>query len=113
MKRVIIESPYKANNRYTVEDHVSYLNSILRAVAMSCVSPYASHRILTEALDDSDEFERARGIMCGLAWHSVADEMWVFVDMGISEGMKKAIDHAHSVGLPVYQKTLEEFDEDL
>ena len=111
MKRVIIESPYRASERHTVEEHVSYLNSILRAVAMSCVSPYASHRILTEALDDSDERERELGIMCGLAWHSVADEMWVFTDLGVSEGMKHAICHANSVGLPVYYETIENFDQ--
>lgn len=87
-KRVIIESPYAGD----LERNRKYLNRAIRDCASRGESPYASHMMLTEALDDTDYHERLAGINLGLAWGSVADKIVVYTDYGISGGMKLALD---------------------
>lgn len=106
VKLVIIESPYKGN--------VSLNERYLRACIRDCInrgeSPYASHRMLTDALDDTDPVERAIGIKAGLSWRNAhmpirdSDGTVIgytkvchifYVDLGKSEGMllsKKLLD---------------------
>jgi len=100
MKLVIIESPYRGE----VERNKLYLRSCIRDCIMRGESPYAWHRMLTDALDDDDPKERMLGIEAGLAWRSVmkptfskhrpdlhiGNEMAVhafYVDLGWSDGM--------------------------
>ena len=66
MKLVIIESPYKGD----VLRNKRYLRSCIRDCISRNESPYASHRMLTDALDDNDPAERALGIEAGLAWRN-------------------------------------------
>jgi hypothetical protein len=66
MKLVIIESPYKGN----VPRNKLYLRACIRDCIMRGESPYASHRMLTDALDDDDPREREIGIKAGLAWRN-------------------------------------------
>lgn len=95
MKLVIIESPYKGD----VERNLRYLRSCIRDCIRRGESPYASHRMLTDALDDNAE-GRELGIRAGLAWRRV---MWIdekgelqvvlpifYVDLGWSDGMREA-----------------------
>lgn len=64
VKLVIIESPYKGD----VPRNLRYLRSCIRDCLSHGESPYASHRMLTDALDDGSPAERALGIEAGLAW---------------------------------------------
>ena len=64
MKLVIIESPYKGN----VALHERYLRACIRDCLKRGESPYASHRMLTDALNDNVPEERALGIEAGFAW---------------------------------------------
>lgn len=66
MKLVIIESPYKGD----VERNKLYLRACIRDCINRGESPYASHRMLTDALDDTDPVERAIGIKAGLSWRN-------------------------------------------
>jgi len=94
MRLVIIESPYKGE----VQRNLRYLRSCIRDCLSRNESPYASHRMLTDALDDDSPAERALGIEAGLAWRrAVVTEgprgalcyvLPVFyVDLGWSNGM--------------------------
>lgn len=68
-------------------------------------APFASHLLYTQpgVLRDSMEEERILGIAAGLAWGGWADATVVYVDRGISQGMRLGIEaagRAHMNGLP-------------
>lgn len=88
-RKVILESPYAGD----VERNVAYLNRAIRYCIERGASPYASHQMLTGALDDTEPYERAAGIQAGLVWGEEADQIWVFTDYGISPGMQRAIEY--------------------
>jgi hypothetical protein len=62
-------------------------------------SPYASHRIIPGALDDSVPEERDKGIRAGYAWWKHAAAIVFYVDHGMSEGMHKALQRAKTMQL--------------
>ena len=106
LRRVVIESPWRASQAYSTEQHRTYL---LHAMA-DCVArgevPFASHLYLTEVLDDDNPRERAFGIEAGWCWGEHADAIVVFVDFGISSGMSQSIDHYEKLGKPIERRTL-------
>lgn len=57
-------------------------------------------------LRDHRADERRWGIEAGLAWREVADASVVYVDRGISPGMKLGIEAAMNSGLPINYRTL-------
>jgi hypothetical protein len=96
VKLVIIESPYAGN----VERNLRYLDACIRDCLSRGESPYASHRMLTTALDDNDPEQRAAGIAAGLEWRKRADLRVFYVDYGHSNGMLAAQDLYDREGLP-------------
>jgi hypothetical protein len=66
-----------------------------------------SHLLYTKTLDDHDPEEREWGIAAGLAWGEVADATVVYVDRGISTGMKYGIKHAQEAGRPIEYRRIE------
>lgn len=100
MRRVIIESPFAGNffqrwrnRRYARK---CMLDSLSRGEA-----PFASHLLYTQVLDDSHPADRSLGILVGLLWGRQADATVVYIDRGISEGMKKGMGAAHAAGRPI------------
>lgn len=95
MRRVIIESPFAGD----VKTNKLYLKACIRDCLRRGESPYASHRMLTDALDDGDPEERAIGIEAGYAWWpsnrerlDQDREIVFYVDLAVSPGMLKAYD---------------------
>jgi len=104
MKLVIIESPFKGDTARNKR----YLRSCIRDCLKRGESPYASHRMLTDALDDDIPEERALGIEAGLAWAHVRQPVFdsdpadgyilrynlvchaFYIDLGFSGGMQLA-----------------------
>ncbi len=97
MRLVILESPWQGGK----PDNVAYLRRCIADCVRRGESPYASHRMLTEALDDLDPEDRALGIKAGFEWHKRADAQVVYTDLGISTGMQAGIEHARLVGIEV------------
>lgn len=91
MKRVVVESPFKGD----VERNKRYLERCLRDCIMRGESPYASHKMLTDCLDDSDPVERRMGIEAGFVWKQGANFTAFYVDLGWSKGMEWARDFCH------------------
>lgn len=118
MKLVIIESPYKGD----VPRNKRYLRSCIRDCLSRGESPYASHRMLTDALDDDSQAERVLGIEAGLAWRNVCqvrrkDGMlisWVrhvfYIDLGLSSGMLLAKKQYDDEGISYETRRLLEDD---
>ena len=105
--RVVIESPWRATNGEARALNRKYALDALKDSLSRGESPYASHLLLTQVLDDNNPYERVRGIVAGLAWAEACDLVAVYEDRGISEGMREAIEHAKKIGKPVEYRRLE------
>jgi hypothetical protein len=92
MTTCIIESPYAGD----VPRNRAYLQRCIRWCIANGMTPYASHQMLTEALDGLDPAQRAQGIAAGVAMatamikHAKALHLY-FVDHGVSRGMAEAL----------------------
>ena len=64
-------------------------------------SPIASHHLLPSILNDDSVYERALGIEAGLAWGARADLIAVYSQLGVSPGMRQAIQHYKAAGKPL------------
>lgn len=106
MRRVILESPYAGD----VEANVTYARRCLRDSLARGEAPIASHLLYTQpgVLRDDIPDDRKRGINAGLAWRTVADAAVVYMDRGVSEGMRYGIAAAEGAGLPVEYRWLED-----
>jgi len=90
IKKVVLESPFKGNIGFNIDyAKKCVLDSLNRGE-----SPIASHLLYTQKdiLDDSVPAERELGINAGIAWLDVADIHAFYVDLGMSDGMKKALE---------------------
>jgi hypothetical protein len=91
---VIIESPYAGN----VVRNLRYLQRCIQDCIKRDESPYASHQMLTAALNDLDPDDRKKGIEAGFAWRAAAAATVVYTDHGLSGGMKMGISDASRIG---------------
>ena len=112
MQLVILESPYAAgvglrglvgrwrNRRYARR---CVRDSLLRGEA-----PIASHLLYTQRgiLNDQIPAERQHGIDAGLAWRRAADATIVYIDRGISSGMRYGVADAVAHDRPIIYRTL-------
>jgi hypothetical protein len=89
-KIAIIESPYAGD----IERNTRYARAALRDSLDRGEAPYASHLLYTQegVLRDELPAEREWGISSGFAFRRLADVIAVYSDLGISRGMKTAID---------------------
>ena len=91
MKKVIIESPYAGN----IKQNIKYARACLKDSLNRNEAPLASHLLYTQdgVLDDTVQAERMQGINAGLAWKEFADLHVFYVDYGMSNGMKYALNY--------------------
>ena len=72
-------------------------------------APFASHLLYTqdEVLDDAIAEEREAGISAGFAYLQVAQRTVVYIDHGISNGMRQGIEYAKTHGIEVEYRLLD------
>lgn len=99
---VILESPYAGQ----VGRNKLYLQACIRDCLRRSESPYASHQMLTEALDDKLPNERKQGIDAARAFYAVCFKSAVYIDFGISGGMAIGIERMEALGKPVEHRRL-------
>lgn len=104
MRLVLVESPYAGD----VERNVEYARRAMRDCLMRGEAPFASHLLYTQpgVLDDTIPAQRAMGINAGLAWGAKAIMTAVYVDFGISGGMRQGIEAAKAAGREVVYRSL-------
>jgi hypothetical protein len=107
--RTMIESPlrgdYVRNRRYA---RACMRDSLKRGEA-----PFAMHLLYAQVgiLDDTVPEECALGIESGLAWLNAAEQVAFYIDLGFTEGMKKASDRADELGIMRVNRKLEGWSE--
>lgn len=90
----VIESPFRGANKAEEARNVAYLEKLIRHCVLNGYTPYASHKMITGALNDGDPEERRAGIIVGFAMadfvlDSHPDSVVFFgVDYGDSDGMR-------------------------
>lgn len=104
MRLVILESPYAGD----VERNIKYARAAMRDCLLRGDAPFASHLLYTQVgiLDDAILPERALGIDAGLLWGKCAAATVVYVDHGISNGMRYGIERAIKDNRPVEYRNL-------
>lgn len=105
MKLVVIESPFAGD----VAANVEYAKRCVRDCLARGESPYASHLFFTQRgiLDDADPTERKLGIDAGIAWARAAEAVVVYIDRGISSGMRYGIGAHLRLGKAIFIRSLE------
>lgn len=104
MKLVEIESPYAGD----VERNLEYARAAMRDSLMRGEAPIGSHLIYTQPgiLDDDIPEEREMGMEAGKAWGRHAELVAVYMDLGLSGGMKWGIDYHMTKGTPIEYRTI-------
>ena len=100
---VIIESPYMGN----VKSNVAYARKCMSDSLLRGESPFASHLLYTQILDDNKDIERLTGMSRAFNWYRHADLMAVYTDKGISNGMKMGMEVAEKLGIEMVYRTLD------
>jgi len=100
---VIIESPFKSPDPQT---NFLYAKLCLKDSLNRGESPFASHLLYTQVLNDNDDIQRAKGMWAGWEWYAVADLCAVYTDLGLSEGMKMGIEAAEIMGVPIEMRSI-------
>lgn len=92
--RVMIESPYGSDDPNIVTRNLRYARACLRDSLSRGEAPFASHLLYTQVLDDRIPEDRLQGIHAAMSWLDSVDIMAVYTDLGLSHGMKYAIEQA-------------------
>jgi hypothetical protein len=105
MRLVLLESPFAG----AIRKNVAYARLAVRDSIRRGEAPIASHLLYTQPgiLDDSIADERELGILCGHAWARVAEAMVVYTDLGITAGMRRAIETATAIDLPIGYRNID------
>lgn len=96
-ERVFICSRYAGD----VERNAQVALTLCRMAAFAGLAPFAPHLLYTQFLDDSDQTQRDLGISLGLRFMEVCSQVWIYISDGISDGMRREIEHARHLGKPV------------
>ena len=109
--KVLIESPFAALSKSGLELNQLYGRAALRDSLLRGEAPIASHMLYaqTYVLDDTDPNEREIGMVAGFAWLALVDRVVVYIDRGISAGMREGIRRAKDLGVSVEERSLPEW----
>lgn len=105
-KKVFICSPFAATAKDKEEKRKETIRNIQTARAASLYAvmegaiPYTPHLYFSQFLDDDEPECRELGRLLGLMWLQECDELWV-IGRRISDGMKKEIEMAKKLDIPV------------
>ena len=99
--RVCIESPLRGD----VARNVTYAELCMLDALERGEAPFLGHLLYPRVLDDERTAHRDAGIAAHLAWLEVADLVAVYEDLGVTSGMRAAIDLAARIGKPYVMRS--------
>ncbi len=86
-KLVVIETPYRGETPEETQANIEYAKACMKDSIDKGETPFLSHLLYTQVLDDTIHADRAKGIELGTDWLNVVDAHVFYVDKGLSEGM--------------------------
>lgn len=109
MKLVVIESPYAGDTEEAIAENINYARRCVRDSLKLREAPIASHLLYTQhgILRDDVKEERQWGMDAGHAWIPKAELLVVYMDKGVSKGMRWGIAIADKHNIPVAYRTLD------
>ena len=104
MTTVVLESPFGGN----IEENLKYLRKCMADCIKRGEAPFASHGLYTQpgVLDDDIPEERQLGIQAGFEIGKRLEKTVVYIDKGISRGMRQGIEEAKKCNRPVEYRGL-------
>ena len=91
MKRVVIESPFAGNTPEERAENLEYAKACMLDSLRRGEAPFASHLLYTQVLDDALTDDRELGIAAGLSLVRGFELTAVYIDRGLSPGMKRGL----------------------
>lgn len=107
MRTVILESPLAPNALATQAQHVAYALKCVRDCMSRGEAPFASHLLYPQCYDDAIPAERELGIAAGLAIGARLEATVVYLDFGLSTGMRRGVVEAVELGRAIYLRRLD------
>lgn len=98
MEKIYVCSPLRGNEKENIKRAEEYCRKIV--LKLNAI-PICPHIYFTRFLNDNSKIERELGLDLGQRLLKDCDRVFVFDDYGISEGMKKEIEVAESLNIPV------------
>lgn len=89
-----------------VKGNVSYAKKCMYDSLMRGESPFASHLLYTQVLDDMIPEERTMGMQRAFEWYRCADLMAVYLDNGVSSGMQRGMEIAEKYRIKIEYRSL-------
>jgi hypothetical protein len=105
---VLLESPYGSDDPAAVARNVRYADACQLDALRRGEAPMLGHLLYTRVVNDRVPAEREIGLRANLAWVGVVDALVVYVDRGISSGMRAAIERAYAEATPIELRRLGE-----
>jgi hypothetical protein len=103
-KVVIVESPFAGD----MEGNRLYAIAACADCFRRGETPFASHLLYPQILNELKKEEREQGITAGYAFWPVARRIVFYTDKGWSEGMKRARIRAENLGYAFEERSLQE-----
>lgn len=107
MEKVFVCSPMKGD----VEKNLKLAKFAARVLINSGYIPVVPHLYFPQFLDDSDQYERIKGIKMGVELMKECDRMWI-IGTTITNGMEYEINEAKKAKVPaiLYDEKLRQID---
>ncbi len=108
MTTAVLESPFAGD----VERNLAYARACMGWMIRNGYALFASHLLYTQegVLDDDVPEERTLGIEAGLMLGRQMQVALLFVDLGVSSGMKRALEYNEEVGRECVRAKLADMD---
>ena len=107
---IYVCSPYRGESEEEVSRNVEYAMGCSEFVITQAYVPLAPHLLYTRFLNDDVADDRLIGMICADTLLRRCDEIWVFGEYGVSEGMREEFDQARRLCMP-YRLFKEDFKE--
>jgi hypothetical protein len=118
LPRVQIESPFSAPTLEGTIIRAAYTQMAIHHSLTLHESPFASHWMYPPVLNDNLPEERKLGMEAGFARYIESDRIALYLDLGMSGGMRAGLEVASQYNIPVVERrlydatlTLEEIEE--
>lgn len=104
--RVCVESPFRGASEGEYTRNTYYADAALLDSLSRDEAPFLGHLLYPRVLDDTSDDDRRRGMKADIAWLRGSELVAVYIDLGVSGGMKEAIALASKLKLPIVERSI-------